>query len=83
MSNSVKSSPGTIVTRCVTCGASARHAGAGSVALWLDIHRFETYNFRNEGLEAFNPGREHRVERIYVARDGREVDFTHCHRARS
>ena len=72
-----------IVTRCVTCGASERHARSDSVALWLDIHRFETYNFRNDGLEGFSPTREHRVERVHVTRDGREVDFTHCHRART
>ncbi|HEV2021038.1 MAG TPA: hypothetical protein VGQ94_00765 [Terriglobales bacterium] len=83
MSNAVKSSPGPIVTRCATCGASARHGSADSVVLWSDVHRFETYSFRNEGREAFTPMREHRVERIYVTRDGREVDFTHCHRARS
>lgn len=83
MSNAVKSAPGTIVTRCATCGASARHASADSVALWSDVHRFETYSFRNEGREVFNPTREHRVERTYLARDGREVDFTHCHRLRS
>jgi len=83
MSNAVKSSPGMIVTRCATCGASARHASADSVALWSDVHRFETYGFRNQGLESFTSSREHRVERIFVTRDGREVDFTHCHRARS
>ena len=83
MSSAIKSPPGIIVTRCATCGASARHSQADSVALWSDVHRFETYNFRNEGREAFHPTREHRVERIYVSRDGREVDFTHCHRARS
>ena len=83
MSNAVKSSPGAIVTRCATCGASARHASADSVALWSDVHRFETYSFRNQGREAFSPTRKHRVERVYVTRDGREVDFTHCHRARS
>ena len=83
MSNAVKSSPGVIVTRCATCGASARHHRADSVALWSDIHRFETYDFRNDGLESFTTAREHRVERVYVTRDGREVDFTHCHRARS
>ena len=83
MSNAVKSSSGTIVTRCLTCGASARHLRADSVALWSDIHRFETYDFRNQGREAFSPAREHRVERVYVTRDGREVDFTHCHRDRS
>ena len=83
MSNSFKPSSGMIVTRCVTCGVSARHTGADSVALWSDIHRFETYEFRNDGLEAFSPVREHRVERVYVTREGREVDFTHCHRPRS
>ena len=83
MSNSIKSSPGMIVTRCVTCGASARHMGPDSVALWSDVHRFETYDFRNDGREAFSSAREHRVERVYVTRDGREVDFTHCHRVRS
>ena len=83
MSNPVKSSAGAIVTRCATCGASARHASADSVALWSYLHRFETYTFRNDGLEAFTPAREHRVERLYISRDGREVDFTHCHRDRS
>jgi len=83
MSNALKPSSGMIVTRCATCGASARHSRADSVALWSDVHCFETYNFRNEGREAFSPAREHRVERVYLTRDGREVDFTHCHRARS
>ena len=83
MSSAVKSLPGTIVTRCLTCGASERHLRADSVALWSDIHRFETYTFHNQGREAFSSEREHRVERIYVTRDGREVDFTHCHRSRT
>ena len=83
MSDAAKSAPGMIVTRCATCGASARHSHADSVGLWSDVHRFETYNFRNEGREAFTPAREHRVERVYLTRDGREVDFTHCHRARN
>lgn len=83
MSNRVPSPSGKIVTRCATCGASAHHHSSDSVALWSDIHRFETYDFRNDGLESFSTVREHRVERVYLTRDGREVDFTHCHRARS